>query len=678
MEESQNRLIDLERLRSEIWQIALEATDESDLIQSLLNQTGSRLQCENISFLTTAPDQKNLIIHKQWRADGLKIGIGEKIPKWAFQPYRGQPWVQVSFSSVPFILKPFILMMQTRRNTTATLIIPYGDPASPEGYICLSQYSEDRLFNKQEIGLIIELARIIGLRSDQLKTARDTEISLNKFKILINNLQMGVLVESAARTIVHVNQQFCDLFGIPSPDVLINMDCSTAAQGAAQLFQYPDLFQKRIAQILSEGRTVTNEELLLKDGRIFSRDYIPVQAAAEFHGNMWLYHDITAGHHLEKQVIRQERLAAIGQISAGLAHEFNNILTSLLGFSDLLGKIPELPELARSYLGQIQQSGQRAANMVRQIMDFSRQSIRRPQLLDLSEKIEDVVTSLRADFPLRIHFTFETEPGPFPILADENQIKQMITHLIRNAMDAIETRGQIRISMNRVELNEEVTCSVCSQVLQGSWFRFAVSDTGSGIPPEILPRIFEPFFSTKGVGKGTGLGLPQITGITAQTGGHLSVESAPGKGTVFSIYLPQPAKNAEQGEKIQKKLEKGKEAGLLLIEPDPAVLKVTRSITEFLDYRVYEARNLSEGWEILKEKGLDIKIVLCNLEFQNHELENFLHGIEAISSTPRFAFICDEFRMEQYKIKFHGLNPAWIQKPILIEQMSSVLHQLLT
>jgi len=928
MEDLHNRLIELEKLRSEIWKMALEATDESALVQSLLDKTGSRLQCENITFLAPAPGRKNYIVHQQWRADGQNIGLSEKVPKWIFKPYLGRPWIQISLSKVPMILKPFMKLMQARYGTISTLVIPYGDPAKPEGYLTLNQYLSDRLFDEQEISLITELSQIIRLRSNQLRAihllrtsnqkfrqlfnqhpaikliidaesgkiteanekamefygfdrktltgikfpelnpdqaeqlsrdmaeaalglkpvfsfrhksangqwldmevfcgifsdvgkkflyliihdvtrrrqaeksiqhlsellssteelaragsyevdlnenkvflsrslaglfglplkdfytiqeiqefvysedraqvreefarclnehkdfyaefryqhsdgrilwandrarieyddsgkacriigtkqditsrieiTRQTEQSLNKFRSLINNLQMGVLVESSERTIVHANQHFCDLFGIPNPEMLTGLDCSLAAQGASQIFQYPDLFLKRIEQILKEGQLVKNEKLQLKDGRIFSRDYLVIQDEYEFQGNMWLYRDITPEDNLEKQVIRQERLAAIGQISAGLAHEFNNILTSILGFSDLLVNLPDLPENARTYISQIKISGQKAAGMVRQIMDFSRKSIRRMKHFDLSEKIEDIVHSLRADFPLRIQFIYEPEPGPFIISADENQIRQMITHLILNAMDAIEVRGEIRLSLSRIELDGEINCVVCTNPLKGEWFRLTVSDNGCGIPAEILPKIFEPFFTTKVVGKGTGLGLSQISGIVVQSGGHITLESKPGKGTNFHVYLPRPQSPGTPDVHFPASLKRGNSTGVLLIEPDPAVLKVTRSITEFLDYKVFETDSLAEADKIIRANKIEIKIVLCSLAYPEPELHDFFNRLDETGSALHFAFMTDEINLEQFKIKFNRFNPVWIKKPILIEQMSTALHSLLT
>jgi signal transduction histidine kinase len=235
--------------------------------------------------------------------------------------------------------------------------------------------------------------------------------------------------------------------------------------------------------------------------------------------------------------VQQERLAAVGQLAAGIAHDFNNILTTMLGYAELLRMSPDIPEAVQADLEKIVASGQRAAYLVRQILDFSHKSIRRPKQLDLGPFIKEIVKFLEQTLPETIQLSLEIEPGDYLIEADPIQIQQMLTNLVLNAKDAMPVGGELRVILSRVEMQGEVSCVACNQAVEGDWICLTVTDTGSGIPPEVLPHIFEPFFTTKEVGQGSGLGLSQVLGIIQQHAGHIVLNSQASQGTTVTTYL---------------------------------------------------------------------------------------------------------------------------------------------
>jgi PAS domain S-box-containing protein len=248
----------------------------------------------------------------------------------------------------------------------------------------------------------------------------------------------------------------------------------------------------------------------------------------------------------QEKMVQQERLAAVGQLAAGIAHDFNNLLTSMLGYAELLRMSPDTPEAVRADLEKIIASGRRAAHLVRQILDFSHKSIRRPKQLDLSPFIKETVKFLERTIPETIHLSLEIEPGEYLIEADPTQIQQMLTNLVLNARDAMPAGGELRVILSRVEAQGEVSCVACNQAVEGDWICLTVTDSGSGILPEVLPRIFEPFFTTKEVGQGSGLGLSQVLGIIQQHAGHIVLNSQASQGTTVTTYLspltPRPNK----------------------------------------------------------------------------------------------------------------------------------------
>ncbi|MFN2110587.1 MAG: PAS domain S-box protein, partial [Anaerolineae bacterium] len=238
----------------------------------------------------------------------------------------------------------------------------------------------------------------------------------------------------------------------------------------------------------------------------------------------------------QKQMMHQERLAAVGQLAAGIAHDFNNILASIVLYTHMSLRAPELPARIRQRLEVIAQQADRAADLVQQILDFGRQTVleRRPLALDVF--LKEVVKLLQRTLPENIQLNLAFEPEDYGILADPTRIQQVIVNLALNARDAMPDGGELHISMARIS-GQAIHCVDCGPVFGGEWVKIAVADTGSGIPPEALPHIFEPFFTTRAP-LGHGLGLAQVHGLVNQHGGHIAVETDVGKGTTFRIYWP--------------------------------------------------------------------------------------------------------------------------------------------
>jgi len=241
----------------------------------------------------------------------------------------------------------------------------------------------------------------------------------------------------------------------------------------------------------------------------------------------------------QNMLIHQERLAAVGQFSAGIAHDFNNILTGVLGTAELLRMDSKLSESQKDHVETILQSGDRAANLVRQIMDYSRKSIRKEQPLDLRKTLKESLRIIRSGITEQYHIISRTDNyDGTPVTADQTQIEQLIINLIMNARDAIIGSGEIRITLRNRQIETDETCIVCNDPIVGDFVELSVEDNGVGMKDEIIKSIFEPFFTTKGIGKGSGLGLAQVYGIMIQYQGHIQLKSQPGKGTKISVFFP--------------------------------------------------------------------------------------------------------------------------------------------
>ena len=231
----------------------------------------------------------------------------------------------------------------------------------------------------------------------------------------------------------------------------------------------------------------------------------------------------------------------MGQLAAGIAHDFNNLLTGIIGYAELLQCKPDMPH--EPALSRIVEQGRRAADLTRQILDFSRKSRRDPHPLDLAVCLEELVTFVAHTLPDNIRITMNVEPGDYTVDADRTQLQQIVTNLALNARDAMPEGGLLTIGLARRAFAPNDS-RPSPGMTASEWVLLTVADTGSGIPPETLPHVFEPFFTTKEVGQGSGLGLAQVYGIVKQHQGEIVVDSQAGQGTTFSIYLPVSASHA--------------------------------------------------------------------------------------------------------------------------------------
>jgi len=248
--------------------------------------------------------------------------------------------------------------------------------------------------------------------------------------------------------------------------------------------------------------------------------------------------DVTESRQVRDQLQRQERLAAVGQLAAGIAHDFNNIMAVIVLHAQMVTQAQELsvPDLAR--LNTISRQARHATQLISQILDFSRQSVLDRHPLDLQPLVKEEVRMLSRTLPEHIVVTLDCDAGEHVVDADPTRIQQLIMNLAINARDAMPAGGKLRIGLAHVVIGAHQTPPV-AQMAPGAWVRLSVSDTGTGIAPEAIPHLYEPFYTTKvqgtGAGKGSGLGLAQVHGIVGQHGGHIALETALGKGTTFNI-----------------------------------------------------------------------------------------------------------------------------------------------
>jgi signal transduction histidine kinase/CheY-like chemotaxis protein len=285
-------------------------------------------------------------------------------------------------------------------------------------------------------------------------------------------------------------------------------------------------------------KPLNNPELTESILKIFS-----VRAAAELER---LQAD-AARDRLESQLRQAQKMEAIGHLTGGIAHDFNNILTGIMGYIVMAQEWQARhgDESLRRYLERAQKSGQRARDLIQQMLTFSRGQHGEPRSLALAPLVNESLDLLKSSLPSSIEFTLHTVPPLPEVMVDPVHIEQVLMNLCINARDAMHGSGRLQITLRSVDIPPVGICASCRKTLQGRYIELAVQDSGTGIEPEVADRMFDPFFSTKGVGKGSGMGLSTVHGIIHEAGGHILFNTDPGRGSRFRILLPPLANGRE-------------------------------------------------------------------------------------------------------------------------------------
>jgi PAS domain S-box-containing protein len=304
--------------------------------------------------------------------------------------------------------------------------------------------------------------------------------------------------------------------------------------------------------------------------------------------------DVTARMHLEEQLRNAQQLEAIGRLAGGVAHDFNNILSIIMGHGELLLATSGDDERARNGLEQIRRAADRAASLTQQLLAFSRKQVLQPKVLDLNEAVADVQKMLSRVIGEDIELVASLHPSLVAVKADPGQVEQVLMNLAINARDAMPHGGKLMMETSNVDVGLELARDL--ELVHGAYVMLKVTDSGHGMDAETLVHIFEPFFTTKPMGKGTGLGLSTVYGIVKQSGGSIQVESEEGRGTTFRVYLPvaEGVMSKRQELRAGEKVAGGTET-ILLAEDEPDLRELARIFLEGYGYKVLEAAGAEQA-----------------------------------------------------------------------------------
>lgn len=414
---------------------------------------------------------------------------------------------------------------------------------------------------------------------------------------------------------------------------------------------------------------------LERDGRFFELIARPIEDGPGHRGWVFVLHDVTRERQVQQQVQSQERLAAVGQLAAGIAHDFNNSLAVIKLYTDLLMRSLELKGRDEERLRTISRQTQRAADLIEQILDFSRQSLMERQALDLLPYLKELTRLLKRTLPEDIQLALKpAEKTAFTVFGDPSRIQQAILNLAFNARDAMPNGGHLTIELDSLVVKSQTAVPV-SGMTPGKWIRLSVRDSGDGIAPEIVDHIFEPFFTTKEHGKGTGLGLAQVYGIVQQHDAFIDVATAVAQGTTFHLYFPALDQQPETPRLLDDTVPLGAGQLVLVVEDEEAIRQALIESLVMLNYEVLQAANGRDALALVEQHHDKIAAVISDIIMPELGGVALFHTLREREFRIPFIMITGYVvEKDMENLRALGLQ-GWLAKPLDLNKLAQLLQQ---
>jgi PAS domain S-box-containing protein len=503
---------------------------------------------------------------------------------------------------------------------------------------------------------------------------REAEEISRKFKAVFENSPIGIaLVNTPEGTFYEVNQVCLNMFGY-EPEAVIGK--STADLNVWQNQEDRNHFLNSI----QDNGFIQNFEVKMNRNNGVEITILLSGNRLEISGNSFIliaFQEITEQKLLQSQLQQSQKMEAVGRLAGGVAHDFNNMLGVILGYAELtlMTMVPSNP--VYSNICEISSAAARSADLTRQLLAFARKQTITPRVIDLNETVSGTLKMLKRLIGEDIDLIWRPAPALWPVKADPSQVDQMLANLCVNSRDAIAEFGKMTIETENRVFGESY-CSHNLGFIPGEYVRLSVSDDGIGMDKETVTHIFEPFYTTKELGKGTGLGLATVYGIVKQNSGFINVYSEPGQGTTFTIYLPRHI--GESMDALNKVTSEQVPCGsetILLVEDEPSILKTTALMLEGQGYRVLTAGTAAEAIQLFKEQIGKVQMLMSDVVMPDMNGRDLAKELRSFNPQLNCLF------MSGYTadvIARHGVleeGVYFIQKPFSLSDLASKVREVI-
>ncbi len=525
--------------------------------------------------------------------------------------------------------------------------------------------------NKAKTSLELRVAE----RTAQLaKANQDLAASRNYLNKIINAAPDPIFVKDRQHRWVLINDAFCSMTGLQRQELINKSDYDFFSENEADEFWAKDEI------VFTTGEENLNEEKLTDANGVVRTILTKKTLHTDENGDLFLVgiiRDISEYKTIEAQLRQAVKMEAIGTLAGGVAHDFNNLMTAVIGYSTLLLQRLDSDSPHCKDIEQIKKAGESAAALTHQLLAFSRKQVVQPKVLDLNSIFLETKKMLGRLIGEDIEITHKLDPNLWRVIGDPGLIQQVIINLAINARDAMPKGGKLTIETGNVHL-DKIYAAQHIEVAPGQYVLFAISDSGSGMDEETQSHIFEPFFTTKAKGKGTGLGLATVYGIVRQSGGHIWVYSELNQGTTFKIYLPRGEKEIEPLESEEKPKEiKGGNETILIVEDDDTVRKLTKEILHPYGYRVVEAQGGKSALKMLETFDSQIDLLITDVVMPEMGGRQVAKAVISRYPAAKVLYISG---YTDNAIVHHGVldsGVAFLQKPFSLLTLAEKVRQVL-
>ncbi len=502
---------------------------------------------------------------------------------------------------------------------------------------------------------------------------RTLEQSEMKFRSVVEAANDAIISSDSSGNIISWNRRAQTIFGYSEEEVIGKPLTILMSE------QYEDAHSMGLGRIRSTGGNSgkTFESYgLRKDGT-----EIPIEISIAgwktedeifFTG---IIRDITEKKRLETQLLRKQRMESIGTLAGGIAHDLNNILTPIMLSLQML-KERFKDESSQKVLDILEKSSQRGADLIKQVLSFSRGVEGERKLLQITNQISEIEKVLKETLPRNIEIRTDVQKNLYTILGDATQMNQVLMNLCVNARDAMPDGGILSITASNIFIDENYA-RTDNEAKVGSYVMIAVSDTGVGISPEILDRIYEPFFTTKEFGKGTGLGLSTALAILKSHGGFINVDSKVGKGTAFKVYLPSTEDETEKADE-HRSPERGHGELILVVDDEASIRDITTATLKSNLYNVISAEDGIDAVTLYSQKRKDIKAVLMDMAMPNMGGLACIRVMRKIDPEVKIIAVSGLIEKDKLaKVEDAHIN-AFLSKPYTAERLLRTIHEVIS
>jgi len=552
---------------------------------------------------------------------------------------------------------------------------PFEKKDGSTGYISFSSALIEIEGEKQVLSMVIDI-------TERKKAEEALREKIELLRATFNATPDGILVVDNDYRVSQANESFYKMWDIP-PDLRESVDEKVMREFVTHQLTEPEKFRERVVKLYKSLASDTFE-IQFTDGKLFECYSAPMLMEGNEVGRVWDFRDITerkqaeeAKSALNEQLLQSRKMEAVGVLAGGVAHDFNNMLGGIIGYTEITMNKMKPDDPLRKNLGRILDAAQRSANITKQLLAFARKQTVEPVVFDLNESVESMLKMIRRLIGENIELVWLPGSGSYMVRMDPSQFDQVLLNLSVNARDAINGIGRISIETDTVHFDKSYRVSD-DNITPGEYVLLAVSDSGCGMSKEVMNHIFEPFFTTKGPGRGTGMGLATVYGAIRQNEGFISVYSEEGSGTTFKVYIPLYAlEKPEPAHEGTEKIEQSRGETVLIVEDDQVMLEMSLMMLSDLGYNVITADTPGEALNIVKNNSSEIDLAITDVimpEMNGRELaEQILSLRPGIKHIFMSGYTSDVIAHQG--ILDEGIN--FIQKPFMLRELAAKIRAVL-